>query len=380
MRTVHCVMYMLVAFFAVLSGAAEGVADSNRQAVSPPLKVAVYAGRGPGGNGAVEFLRIVNDSPEMELHLVDAKGVQSGELEGMDLLVMPGGSSHWEYRSLGSNGVERLRSYLLGGGRYLGVCAGCALVMDEKTRARLIPWKWSGAVSRTLFPTIQVNAKGAAALGLKAGPRTVRYHGGPFMWPSTNVFAGVKTESWATFDAEASMKGRLKVKMYGAAAIVGGTYGKGKIVVSTVHPEYSKDTMDFVFGAVKYLTGRDVTVPVRKRAPRALSVGFLSADMSGIDTLETLLALAAEKDFDLVPVNVSDIETRALDHVDVLVIPSDRSAKNATVNAGIREFTSRGGKVVGFSSGVKMLPPSGISCGARQETVRAIRSLHFAKD
>ena len=342
--------------------------------LASPLKVAVYVGRGPGGIGAVECLRLVQELPEIELHLVDATGVQTGALGGMDLFVMPGGSSHLEYKSLDTNGVERLKAFLLNGGGYLGICAGCALVMDEKSRARLIPWKWSGSVSGTLFPTLQLNEKGAAALGLKPGPHAVRYHGGPFMWPSTNVMEGVKTESWATFDAEASLKGPIspKTRMYGSTAIVGGTFGKGKLVVTTVHPEYFDSTFYFVKAAIRYITGRDVTFPVRKRTPRALAVGYLSTRIDDIETAETALALMAEKGLDFVPVDAAGIGQRMLDHLDVLVLPNDGAAKNGAVKVGIRDFASRGGKVVGFASGVKMLPPGGIACKTGREVVDAV--------
>ena len=325
-------------------------------------KVAMYVGSGVGGNGVVECLRLVNESPELELHLVDAKGVQSGALDGMDMLLMPGGSSDCEYKALGSNGVERLDAFLRNGGGYLGLCAGCAVVMDEKSRARMIPWKWSGSTPGTLFPAIKINEKGAAALGIKAGTMPVRYHGGPLMWPSTNVFEGVNTEEWATFDAEGSMKGRHTVKMYGAAAIVGGTYGKGKIVACTVHPEYCLDTLKIVKGAFKYLIGQDVTFPARPRTQRALAVGLMTSDLSGLEVAETILSLSAARNLDLVPVDADAINMRALDHLDVLVLPNDRIAKNRSAMEEIRGFASRGGKVVGFGGGVKALPPGGVVC------------------
>ena len=338
-------------------------------------KVAVYAGSGAGGSGVVECLRLVNESPELELHLVDAKGVQSGALDGMDMLLMPGGSSDREYKALGSNGVARLDAFLRNGGGYLGICAGCAVVMDEKSRARMIPWKWSGSVPSTIFPTIQINEKGAAALGVKEGPICVRYHGGPFMWPSTNVFDGVNTEQWATFDAEGSMKGRHKVKMYGAAAIVGGTYGKGRIIACTVHPEYNNDTLFIIKGAFKYLTGQDVTFPVRTRTPRALAVGLITSDVSGIDVAKTILALSSEKGVDLVPIGTDAVNMRALDHIDVLVLVNDRIAKKSSSVDRIREFASRGGKVVGFGSGVKAVPTGGVACRNGKEAVAVIKGM-----
>jgi hypothetical protein len=58
-----------------------------------------------------------------------------------------------------------------------------------KNRARMMPWNSSGSEGHTMFPTINLNAKGAKALGLKEGPHVMRYHGGPFLQPTTNVIA-----------------------------------------------------------------------------------------------------------------------------------------------------------------------------------------------
>ena len=40
-----------------------------------PLKAGVYADKGPGGIGAVEWFRLVHEAPEMELKLLDGEGV-----------------------------------------------------------------------------------------------------------------------------------------------------------------------------------------------------------------------------------------------------------------------------------------------------------------
>ncbi len=107
----------------------------------PPLKVGVYADRGPGGIGAVEWFRLVHESPEMELKLLDGKMVREGALDGLDLLIMPGGSSMTEFDTLGTNGVERMKAFVRNGGGYVGTCAGCCLLMDgPKKRARMMPW------------------------------------------------------------------------------------------------------------------------------------------------------------------------------------------------------------------------------------------------
>ena len=254
----------------------------------PPLKVAVYADAGPSGIGAAEWFRLVNESPEMELHLVDGEAVRAGALEGLDLLVMPGGSSKTEFETLGTNGVKKLKSFVRNGGGYIGTCAGCCLLMDgEGRRARMMPWNTCGNVDVTFFPTFQINEK----------------------------------------------------------------------------------------GAFKYVTGRDVTFPLRPRTPHALSVGFVAGGISGVDTAETLLALAAEKDFDVVLIDADGVRQRRLDHVDVLVIPSNRLAKDKVFASELSDFVSRGGKVLGFKDGRSLLPPGGIACGTRQDAVKAIRRL-----
>ena len=81
-----------------------------------PLKVGVYAGDGASGIGAIEWYRLVDDSPEMELKLLDGKTVRAGGLEGLDLLVMPGGDSKLQFTSLGPDGIGRMKAFVKSGG------------------------------------------------------------------------------------------------------------------------------------------------------------------------------------------------------------------------------------------------------------------------
>ncbi len=343
-----------------------------------PLKAGVYADKGPGGIGAVEWFRLVQESPELELKLLDGQMVRDGALDGLDLVIMPGGSSVEEFKTLGTNGVERLRAFVRNGGGYVGTCAGCCLLMDgPKNRARMMPWNSTGSEGNTMFPTFNLNAQGAKALGLKEGKHVMRYHGGPFLWPTANAIPDAHMEIWGTFDAEATFKGRLnpKKRMYGAGAIVGGTYGKGRVFVTSAHPEYFNGTLYIVEAALKYVTGRTVTFPPRMRTPRAISVGFLAKGISGVETAETALALAAEKDFDLTLIDLDGIAQRRLDHIDVLVLTNNGAKKNEKLAAAIRNFAANGGKVVGYGGGAEVLPPGGVKCPSRDGVVKAIREM-----
>lgn len=349
---------------------------ASRDDGRPSLKVGVYAGKGPGGIGAVEWFRLVEESPEMELRLLDGKSVREGGLDGLDLLVMPGGNSKTEFTSLGTNGVERLKAFVREGGGYLGTCAGCCLLMDgPDRRARMMPWNTCGSEGGTTFPSFKLNKKGAKALGLKEGLHVMRYHGGPCMWPTTNVIEGADFELWGTFNAEFAMKGKIGKRMFGSAAIIGGKFGKGRVFVTSGHPEYFNSTLYIVKAAIKYVTGRDVTFPPRRRTPRAVAVGFLSKGISGVETAETALAIAKDNDLDLVLIDADGINQRRLDHIDVLVLTNDSAKGSKAIVKAVDEFAANGGKVVGYGGGAKWLPKGGVACPSRGGTVKAIRDV-----
>ena len=345
-----------------------------------PLKVGVYADRGPGGIGAVEWFRLVKESPEMELALLDGADVRAGRLAGLNVLVMPGGWGLSEFDSLGADGVAKMKDFMRAGGGYIGTCAGCCLLMDgPEKRANVIPWNSKGSENDLFFPRFKLTSAGQKALGLGEGPHVILYHYGPFLWPTTNRIADAHVELWGTFDAEATFRGRLNKgkQMYGAAAIIGGTYGKGRLFATAAHPEYFESTLPFVKAAFKYVTGREVTFPPRTRRPRALSVGFLAIS-EGIywkPVAETALALAQERDFDLVLINKDGIFMRRMDNVDVLVAPSAAYKKDRQIAEAIAALEARGGKVLYCSLGAKDAPAGAATSTSGDAVVEAVRKL-----
>jgi hypothetical protein len=184
-------------------------------------------------------------------------------------------------------------------------------------------------------------------------------------------------EIWGTFDAEATFKGRInqKKKMYGAGAVVGGTYGKGRVFVTSAHPEYFNGTLYVIEAALKYVTGRTITFPPRTRAPRVLSVGFLAKGISGVKTAETAVALARAKDLDLVLIDKDGIARRRMDNIDALVVPSAVFKKDKQIAAAIASFTARGGKVVYCSLGAKDAPAGAVVSTSGDAVVEAVRKL-----
>ena len=334
----------------------------HAQPLPPPAKVCIYAGKGPKSNGACEYARLVEASPELELTLVDAEMIRCGALEGHDLLIVPGGSSKEEKKDLGPKGAEKIKEFLRNGGNYIGSCAGCCLlmdsVMDPERGIGIIPYYRTGSKGGYMMP-VKVNAKGAKALGIDEKVYEIRYHGGPVLEPSTNAIEGAKFEIWATYDADFQKPGS-KPEMYGRGAMVGGTFGQGRVFAFTVHPENYRVTRELLRGAFRYALGRDVTFPERVRKPGALSVGWFTAGVSGTDPVRAMLTADSLPCADLFPITSSEVDRNMLDHVDVLVLPSGDMGFYKKGLRGIAPdltaFVARGGRIIGWGAGAKAGP------------------------
>ena len=344
-------------------------------------RVGVFVGNGPRANGMAEYLRMIAGSPDLELALLDADDIRAGGLEGIDLLVMPGGDSRTEKRDLGTKGAKCIREFLRKGGGYIGSCAGCCLlmdaVMDPERGIGIIPYHRTGSKGGYMMP-VKVNAKGAAALGIEAENYTIRYHGGPVLEPSTNAIADASFEIWGTYEEDFGKPG-VKPEMKGRGAMVGGTYGKGRVFAFTVHPENFPCTRELVRGAFRYVLGRDVTFPERKRKVGAYAVGWYSNAVAGKEPAKAMLAIDRMEGVDLFPMASDEILTGMLDHVDMLVIP-DGNAKfyknkvKPSVKTQIAAFQSRGGMVVGWGEGAKSCRGLAEDLGSADATLAAVRA------
>ena len=342
-----------------------------------PLKVAVYADLGPSGIGAAEWYRIVNDSPDMTLKLIDGAGVRAGGLAGQDLFIMPGGSSSNEYTSLGLDGIARMKDFIRGGGGYIGTCAGCCLLMDGPRRAKVMPWNTLGSEPDLFYPQVTINEAGAKALGLKAGNHKLRYHGGPLMRATTNVIEGASFELWGTVDSECTYKGRVSKakRMHGAAAILGGKYGRGRVFVTSMHPEYYESMHYLVVAAIRYVTGREVEIPRPQRNRGDLSVGYIMGSVKSIRNAQNMLDVAAIEGVDFQVLNGDDAFIDRFAHIDVLVAPAGiaKGKKTSALRKAVEKFVARGGTLLTCST--EATPPGGIVCRNVEEIKARVEKL-----
>lgn len=377
MKSILKMAAVAIVLTTILSGCATAPRAKNAETV-PPLKVSVYLGDGARGIGAVEWCRLVNECPQMRMKLVDGKDIAAGALDGEDVVVMPGGNSKDEFTSLTEEGVKKFKEFILNGGGFVGTCAGCSILLNEEDRRlKIIPYERVG-YTKLLNANFKITKAGAEALGIAEEPRRIRYSGGPIIRKTAKEIEHANFEVFGTYDFEASTNGRANKEMYGSPAILGGTYGKGKVFTTVAHPEYFEETLDIVEGAFKFVTGREVKFPPRMKKKDAIAVGYLTSYINGAEMAETALAIDESDDFYLVPVDVMADWRRQLDHINILVLTNDVIAdpkRGKNVKKLVEKFISRGGTVIGFGSAVKVLPKGAIPSGSREELVKTLRSL-----
>jgi len=298
---------------------------------SPKVKVALYLDNGCRGGGVIHLAQLLKSSPDVDCHFINAADVQAGKLDGYDVLMMPGGSGYDRYPQLGEGGFEKIRKYIREGGSYYGICAGIALALNDPKRLRLIPYTREKTPPRGGFSAaVKLNARAEELLGVPAGTRYFRYHDGPLPAKGEPV-PDSEYEVLATFESQVMQRGKAVNQMYGMPAIIYGRYGKGKVLVSVMHPEYFPSTHDVLGAGFKPLVGRSITFTYPKKSARPLRVAYYASEIDRTGdtraTVKDAVALAERSDVDVTFVSGEQIAEGALDHADVLLVPGGRRDK-----------------------------------------------------
>ena len=316
--------------------------------VEKPLRAAIYTDKGGMNLPVAEMLSL---APEYELKVLDAEDYRKGALDGIDLLVQPGGGCSRQYNNLGPDGVEALKRYVKGGGRYYGICAGAFLASQPVpptkvglARTGLVPFKDDTPEHYRGWGPIRValTDEGRAALGLSLKSCMVMYWGGPALVDGVPV-PDSDVKVWGKYKGQiinTSASAPVK-EMAGKAAFVGGRVGKGRIFLTCPHPEKREANFDIVRGGIKFLAGVAPSAVNRDRVRGSVAVLFRSAHEKA--AMEFYLGtLLRDRRLD---VTARGVEADALPHFDAVVI-SSLLEKNDEDIATLKAFITRGGRVV----------------------------------
>lgn len=250
------------------------IAAARVEKAPDALKVVFYCDQGVG----VDLVgRLMDDCPEFIVTFASGKEIGEGALEGADMVVHSGGGGESQFFGLGEKGVAAERAFIKKGGLYHGTCAGAFLVLEETRRRRnhMVPFKPDDPKLYRGGATVELDftEEGRAAMGQK-GSRMVRYHGGPAMIPGKPVEgADMKVFAYYGKKMEKIEKPKADVRgMTGKAAIIAGTFGKGKIFICGPHPESGRNTQDIFYKGLEWLTGRKLHPSPKKRINGAPNV------------------------------------------------------------------------------------------------------------
>jgi glutamine amidotransferase-like uncharacterized protein len=223
------------------------------------IRVALYAdaGAGSGGINTVEAQLLESGK---EVVRVKGEEIARGILStGFDVVVFTGGSGSRQGNTLGDEGRENVRQFVSDGGGYVGICAGAYLACTHFSwgvgvlNARTVSPKWRRGRGNV---EVEITAAGQETSGIAAGTHEIRYANGPILAPHDREDIPAY-ETVAYFRTELAENDTPEGIMVDSPAIARGFFGKGRVVVSSPHPE-STEGMEGTFApaAVRWVAGR----------------------------------------------------------------------------------------------------------------------------
>ena len=327
------------------------------------VRTAFYADTGSRGAGMLQLARVLAHSPGIELVPVTSQDLRGGVLANFDLLVVPGGKVAIQFPGIGKEGAEAIKTFVREGGAYLGICAGCFDALPSENRMGLLPFEnIPRAWGRDSMATVDIPKEGAAVLGIEPGRRRVSYNGGPIVRSVTGPWPHGEGRALAFYKSTVSGPDRPAHKdFFGAPAIICGTYGKGKVIGISFHPEKLPDTEEIVTGAVYAVTGfRTAAAHPRKRF-HPLRAGYHFAPAIGkscAGAVREFLELDNHPDLVLLAGCFTD---RNFDGLDLLLFPEgpagayDGFKKEASSKIFLT-FLGRGGRIIACEEAAAVLP------------------------
>ena len=330
---------------------------SNRY-TGKKLKTGFYIDKGSRGGGVTHLGRLMSYSPQIELIMLTGEDLRKGKLNGLDLLVMPGGSSNLQMKSMGREGVKALQDFVRNGGAYVGICAGFHITLNRPERARLMPYTYiREAVGAKGDVQINLSPEGAKLLDVNPGKRMVRYSLGPIAKEAQWDKGSCKT--YARYTSSIGPLGGAGVSFFNTPALIAGTYGKGKVIATSFHPEYRTDTYELFAGCVYAVTGVKITPQIPVPRYRALRTAYYSdaARKGYAQAIREVTALERCPELAVTPGFNRDL----LDASDLLLLPDapgDWGKELAKKNwlPVLIKFLDRGGKIIAAGSSWDVIP------------------------
>lgn len=189
----------------------------------------------------------------LPFRLICAADLKEGLPEGCPALFVPGGWASNKMRAVGQDGAARIRDFVAGGGAYIGFCGGAGMATKEglglldahrKPTSERVPSfsgpirlvtngdpLWEG-ITDTVF-----HAFWPSQMGVGRDVSVLARYGealsGAFS-SDLNVGDTVSAGGWEELETSYGINLDPR-RMRGEPAVIGGRFGKGKVLLSLVH-------------------------------------------------------------------------------------------------------------------------------------------------
>lgn len=206
---------------------------------SKAVKVAIYQGPGAPQSSAENVQKVVNLMKGATAQILTGEEVGTLDLTQFDVVVFPGGSGSGQAKGIGDVGRAKVQEYVKNGGGYVGICAGAYLACTNFSwglgilNASTVSSKWMRGSG---YVDLEVTHDGRPILGEVDGVFKVRYNNGPIIKPAARAdLPSYRTLSF--FRTEVAENGAPAGIMVDSPAQAIATYGKGRVFISSPHPE-----------------------------------------------------------------------------------------------------------------------------------------------
>ena len=340
----------------------ENAEQQTEEVVQQKLKVGLYLDEGCRGNGPFQWARLLANSPQIELILLNGKGIRDGRLSEVQLLLCPGGGGAKQIGAMRPEGYMNVKKFVEDGGMYLGICAGSYNAMNRAGRFGFLSYDYlQGVYGKLADLAFEFNEEGAKMLGIKPGQRVARYNGGNIM-KATDAIPQGQCKVLAVFKSSVSSYGKAPYNFMDTPSVVYGTYGKGKVLASSFHPESYESTHDIALGYIYALSGVRPVPNYPKKNKMPIRVGFMSLACVGPLATYDMLEMDKEPSLDVDVFSLHEIDTGNLRHYDVIVMPDGdegsykRMMEKEFYKKQIDAFLERGGRILASGNGGTYLP------------------------
>jgi glutamine amidotransferase-like uncharacterized protein len=224
-------------------------------AADEPIRVAIFSDAGATKAGVKQVEECLPKSQGFEVKHIKADEIRAGSLRNFQVLIHPGGSASRQGEALGEAGRNLVKGFVHDGHGFVGICAGAYLASAQ--------YKWSlGVLDAQVIDgahwargegnvKLRFTSAGERALQPEKETCIIHFENGPLLAPGKKDDID-DYELLASFDTEIRKNDAPPGIMKGTTAIARGTFGKGRVVCFSPHPEKTPGRESFLQSAVRW--------------------------------------------------------------------------------------------------------------------------------